>query len=118
MSDSLTDGRSYRTLNVIGDFNREGLAVGIDHRLPAERLTRVLDQVAEERGYPRKLRPDTCGGGPERVGKTLTAWAEANGVERTPIEPGKRIPGRRRTRTSSGSPSLPNDSKPSPRPNG
>lgn len=27
MSDSLTDGRSYRSLNVIDDFNREALAI-------------------------------------------------------------------------------------------
>ncbi|MEO0476891.1 MAG: DDE-type integrase/transposase/recombinase [Planctomycetota bacterium] len=52
MSDSLTDGRWYRTLNVIDDFNREGLAIEVDHSLPSKRVTRVLDQVAEERGYP------------------------------------------------------------------
>lgn len=86
MSDALTDGRSYRTLNVIDDFNREGLAIEVDHSLSSERVTRVLDQVAEERGYPRKIRSDN---GPELVGKTLTAWAERHGVELTPIEPGK-----------------------------
>ena len=58
MSDSLTDGRSYRTLNVLDDFNREALAIEVDHSLPCERVVRALDQVAEERGYPRKLRSD------------------------------------------------------------
>ena len=86
MSDALTDGRAYRTLNVIDDFSREGLAVEVDHSLPAERVTRALDQVAEERGYPRKLRSDN---GPELVGKVMTAWAEQHGVELDPIEPGK-----------------------------
>ena len=43
MSDSLTNGRSYRTLNVIDDFNREGLAVEVDHSLPRARVVRVLD---------------------------------------------------------------------------
>ena len=52
MSDSLTDGRWYRTLNVIDDFNREGLAAEVDHSLPSDRVVRVLDQIAEERGYP------------------------------------------------------------------
>ena len=86
MSDSLTDGRSYRTLNVIDDFNREGLAVEVDHSLPSARVVRVLDQVAEERGYPRKLRSDN---GPEFIARALEAWAEDNGVELKPIQPGK-----------------------------
>ena len=86
MSDSLTDGRSYRALNVIDDFNREGLAVEVDHSLPSARVVRVLDQVAEERGYPRKLRSDN---GPEFIARALEAWAEDHGVELAPIEPGK-----------------------------
>lgn len=86
MSDSLTDGRSYRALNVIDDFNREGLAIEVDHSLPSERVVRVLDQVAEERGYPRKLRSDN---GPEFIAGALASWAEANKVALIPIEPGK-----------------------------
>lgn len=86
MSDSLTDGRSYRALNVIDDFNREGLAVEVDHSLPSARVVRVLDQVAEERGYPRKLRSDN---GPEFIARALEAWAEDNSVELAPIDPGK-----------------------------
>ena len=86
MSDSLTDGRSYRMLNVIDDFNREGLAVEVDHSLPSARVVRVLDQVAEERGYPRKLRSDN---GPEFIAQALARWAEDNKVELAPIEPGK-----------------------------
>ncbi len=39
-----------RALNVIDDFNREGLAIEVDHSLPRERVVRVLDQIAEERG--------------------------------------------------------------------
>ena len=58
MSDSLTDGRPFRTLHVIDDFNREGLAIEIDHSLPSERVVRVLDQIAQERGYPKELRSD------------------------------------------------------------
>ena len=86
MSDSLTDGRWYRTLNVIDDFNREGLAIEVDHSLPSECVTRVLDQIAEERGYPGKLRSDN---GPEFIAQAITLWAEKNEVELVPIEPGK-----------------------------
>ena len=30
MSDSLIDGRSIRTFNVIDDYNREGLAIDVE----------------------------------------------------------------------------------------
>ena len=46
----------------------------------------MLDQVAQERGYPRKLRSDN---GPELVGKTLAAWADKHRVELAPIQLGK-----------------------------
>ncbi|KTC72556.1 ISxcC1 transposase [Legionella birminghamensis] len=42
MHDQLEDGRSYRLLNVIDDFNREGLAIEVDLSLPAERVVRRL----------------------------------------------------------------------------
>lgn len=46
MSDSLINGRAFRTLNVIDDFNREALWIEVDTSLPATRVTRVLDQLA------------------------------------------------------------------------
>jgi putative transposase len=38
MSDSLPDGRTFRTLNVIADFNHEALWIKIDPSPPAERV--------------------------------------------------------------------------------
>ena len=35
MADQLADGRSIRTLNVLNDFNREGLCIDLDFSLPA-----------------------------------------------------------------------------------
>ena len=43
MADQLADGRSFRTLNVLDDFNREGLAIEVDFSLPAERVVRTLN---------------------------------------------------------------------------
>ncbi len=45
MSDSLVDGRSLRTFNVIDDYNREGLGIDVDLSLPAERVVRSLEQI-------------------------------------------------------------------------
>jgi putative transposase len=38
MHNQLDNGRSYRLLNVLDDFNREGLAIEVDFSLPAERV--------------------------------------------------------------------------------
>jgi putative transposase len=35
MSDSLIDGRTLRTFNVIDDYNREGLAIDVDLSMPS-----------------------------------------------------------------------------------
>ena len=69
MHDSLEDGRSYRLFNVIDDFNREGLGIEVDFSLPAERVTRSLEQIIEWRGKPKALR---CDSGPEYLSATLT----------------------------------------------
>ena len=38
MSDSLSNGRTFRTLNILDDFNREALWIEVDTSLPAERV--------------------------------------------------------------------------------
>jgi len=52
MADQLSDGRSIRTLNVLDDFNREGLGIEVDFSLPAERVVRSLNRIIEWRGRP------------------------------------------------------------------
>lgn len=56
MSDARRHGRRLRTFNLADDFNREGIAIEIDLSLPAQRIIRVLNRVASERGYPARLR--------------------------------------------------------------
>jgi putative transposase len=87
MSDSLSDGRTFRTFNVIDDYNREGLWIEIDTSLPAARVERVLEQLVAERGeYPQQIR---CDNGPELIAHLVQGWAEHNGVAMAHIEPGK-----------------------------
>ena len=50
MHDSLTDGRKFRTLNIIDDFNREALWITIDTSINAHRLIRELDKLIDYRG--------------------------------------------------------------------
>jgi len=42
MADRLGDGRAFRLLNVLDDFNREGLGIEVDFSLRAERVIRRL----------------------------------------------------------------------------
>ena len=58
MADQLADGRSFRTLNVLDDFNREGLAIEVDFSLPSERVVRTLNQIIAWRGKPLAIRVD------------------------------------------------------------
>ncbi len=62
MHDQLADGRSFRMLNVLDDFNREGLVMEVDISLPAVRVIRSLEQVIQWRGEPRAI---SCDNGPE-----------------------------------------------------
>ena len=45
MSDTLSGGRRFRTLNSLDEGVREALAIEVDTALPAERVIRVLEQV-------------------------------------------------------------------------
>ena len=58
MHDQLQNGRSIRLLNVIDDFNREGLGMEIDFSLHAERVVRPLEQIIEWRGCLKEIRCD------------------------------------------------------------
>lgn len=86
MSDSLNDGRTIRTFNVMDDYNREGLTVEVDTSLPSLRVIRALEQVIEWRGKPLALR---CDNGPEYVSQTLIGWANEQQITLLYIQPGK-----------------------------
>ncbi len=86
MHDQLSDGRSYRLLNIIDDCNREGLGIEVDFSLPSERVKRVLDQLIDWRGKPNRIR---CDNGPEYISGVLTAWAEQREIDIEFIQPGK-----------------------------
>ena len=86
MSDSLSDGRVFRTLNVIDDYNREALWIEADTSLPAERVIRVLEQLLEWRVAPKQIRMDN---GPELISQRLEAWAQEKQIDLAHIQPGK-----------------------------
>jgi len=86
MADRLGDGRAFRLLNVLDDFNREGLGIEVDFSLPAERVIRSLNRIIEWRGKPETIRVDN---GPEYISGKLQEWAEKQGIAIQHIQPGK-----------------------------
>lgn len=86
MSDALTDGRKFRTFNLIDDFNREVLAVEADTSLPAKRVVRILNRVIWERGKPESIRVDN---GPEFISSTLESFCKEKKIQLQFIKPGK-----------------------------
>lgn len=86
MSDALSNGRTFRTLNVIDDFNREALWIEVDTSLPAERVVRVLEHLLDWRGKPTRIRMDN---GPELISLRLENWAQQRHIELLHIQLGK-----------------------------
>jgi putative transposase len=86
MYDTLYRGRSFRTLNVIDEANRECLAIEIDTSLPAARVVRVLEQLGEIHGLPSVIR---CDNGSELTSLVFTSWCEKRGIKIAFIAPGK-----------------------------
>jgi len=86
MTDSLWDGRRFRLLNIMDDFNREVLAIETDTSLPALRLIRVLNRLEEVRGIPQMIRVDN---GPEFISQKLDDWCKERKIQLAFIQPGK-----------------------------
>jgi putative transposase len=81
MHDALACGRRFRTFDVVADFNRGTLAIEIDLNIPLQKVVRVLDSIAANRGYPLS---------PELASLTLAQWTEEHRVALELIKPSKR----------------------------
>ena len=88
ISDTLWNGRRFRSLTIVDDFTREAAAIEVDTSLPAARVIGVLERLEQERGLPRRIVVDN---GPEFAGKALDAWAYSKGIELQFIQPGKPV---------------------------
>jgi len=86
MTDSLWDGRRFRLLNVIDDYNREILAIEADTSLPALRVIRALEKLEMHRGLPEMIRVDN---GPEFISDKLDQWCKDKKIQLAFIQPGK-----------------------------
>lgn len=86
MSDSLSCGSKFRTLNVIEDYNRQALLVKARRSLTALVVTRFLEQLIQEKGSPSIIRVYN---GPEFISYRFKQWAQDKGIKLRYIQPGK-----------------------------
>ena len=86
MSDSLWDGKRYRLLNIMDDFNREVLDIVADTSLPSLRVIRTLKKLLLIRGTPDMIRVDN---GPEFISDKLDSWCKDKKIQLVFIQPGK-----------------------------
>lgn len=86
MCDSLWDGKRYRLLNIIDDFNREVLNITADTSLPALRVIRTLEKLLFVRSKPDMIRVDN---GPEFISDKLDNWCKDKKIQLVFIQPGK-----------------------------
>ena len=86
MCDSLWDGKRYRLLNIIDDFNREVLNITADTSLPALRVIRTLEKLLFVKGKPDMIRVDN---GPEFISDKLDNWCKDKKIQLVFIQPGK-----------------------------
>ena len=86
VSDALVNGRRLKCLTVADDFSHECVDIATDFGISGQYVTRLLDQAARFRGYPKAVRTDN---GPEFTSRAFMGWAQSHGIQHLLIQPGK-----------------------------
>lgn len=88
VSDSLYDGRRFRSLTIIDQFTRECLAIEVAQSITGKHVVQVLSWLCEYRATPDAITVDH---GPEFTSTVLDQWAYGEKVKLDFIRPGKPI---------------------------
>ena len=74
MHDRTSDGKAFRTLNILDEYTRECLAIRVDRKLNSSNVIDALTDLFIMRGFPEYIRSDN---GPEFVAKSVRDWISA-----------------------------------------
>jgi len=88
VSDALSSGRKIRALTIVDEYSRKCHRIEVDKSIGGQRVTRVLDEIAQFEGLPSLI---TIDNGPEFISKALDAWAYQRGIKLNFIRPGKPV---------------------------
>ena len=86
VSDQFSNGRRFRTFNVVDDFSRECLAIEADTSLSGERVARILERLIDFRGQPKQIVADN---GTEFTSRAFLAWTSERKIDLHFIDPGR-----------------------------
>lgn len=86
VSDQLCNGRRFRVLNVIDDFNRELIGQLVAVSISGYQVARFLAQLGEARALPAQI---VCDNGTEFTSKAMFFWSKSRNVNLSFIQPGK-----------------------------
>lgn len=86
MHDTLMNGRKFRILNVIDDYNREILKIEPYYSISSKHVIKILQRIIHEKGKPMAIRVDN---GPEFISLAMHEWTMENGIKLQFIQPGK-----------------------------
>lgn len=84
--DAIAAGRKIRVLSIVDGYTRECLALEVDTSFAGRRVTRVLEEIVQQRGMPQSIR---CDNGSELTSRHFLAWCLERKIELVHIQPGK-----------------------------
>jgi putative transposase len=86
MQDRFDTGKKFRLVNIIDDFNSEGLAIISSKSITSDLVIMEPENLIMWRGKPEHIRVDN---GPKFIANKLDSWCQNNGIKLKFIKPGK-----------------------------
>lgn len=86
VSDQLSNGRRFRVLNIVDDFNRELIGQLVSLSISGQQVAVFLSQLGYKRGLPKHI---VCDNGTEFTSKAMFFWSQNTHVRLSFIQPGK-----------------------------